>query len=348
MVQAQHALRFAVVGSGGMGHARATHLTQLPGCAVSAVSSRNAITGPALAARFGAAFEPDWQSAVARDDVDAVCVATHNDSHAPIARAALEAGKHVLVEYPLATSVEDADRLLGLASARGLTLHVGHDQALVGWHVGIKLAVATLGELRALNGVLATPARGGGRSLWRNKTLSGPPFMVGVAYVYHVLDLFGPVSWVEGTATYDGLDDAGYYRSSTSTMTACFESGGIAQLLYIRGFAVPREEQTQSMMFSRGFLSYRGYVSGSQTNSGHLTAVTSAGPHRLDFPPVSLAQASRQNTERFVQRVRAESSDDGRLGLAREAVAVALAAEQAAEQHRRVYVRSELSRAVAA
>ncbi|HEU5316701.1 MAG TPA: Gfo/Idh/MocA family oxidoreductase [Chloroflexota bacterium] len=329
-------LRCAVVGSGGMAHARATHLSQLPDCAVTVVSSRNSLTGPPLATRFDAAFVPDWADAVARDEVDAVCVATHNDSHAAIALAALEAGKHVLVEYPLATDLGDADRLIERASAAGLALHVGHDQALVGWHVGIKLAAATMGQLRAVNSVLATPTRGGGRSVWRNRVLSGPPFMVGIAYLYHLLDLFGPVNWVEGTSEYDGLDESGYYRSSTSTMTACFESGGIAQMLYIRGFAVPRDEQTQSMMFSRGFLSYRGYVSGSQTNSGHLTSVTSAGAQRLGFPPVSLAQASRQNTEWFVQRARGEVEDDGRLGLAREAVAVALAAERAAEQSRRI------------
>jgi biliverdin reductase len=333
-------LRFGIVGSGGMGYARATQLSQLEGCAITRVASRNAMTGPALASRFEAAFEPNWQDAVARDDVDAVVVATHNDSHAEIARAALTAGKHVLVEYPLATNVSDADVLIDLAARGQRVLHVGHDQAFVGWHVGIKMAASMLGELRAVNGVLATPSRGGGRSIWRNRALSGPPFMVGIAYVYHLLDLFGPVSWVEGTCTYDGLDDAGYYRASTSTLTACFEAGGVAQLMYIRGFAVPREEQEQAMMFRKGFLSYRGYVSGSSTNSGHLTEVTNTGVHRHDFPPVTMAQASRQNAEWFVQRLRAhatgDASDDGRLSLARDAVAVALAAEQAAEQHRRI------------
>ena len=332
-----------------MGYARATHLSQIERCVVTRVASRNTMTGPPLASRFGADYGAKWQDAVARDDVDAVVVATHNDSHAEIARAALRAGKHVLVEYPLATSVDDADALIDLAERGARVLHVGHDQALVGWHVGIKLAASTLGELRAVNGVLATPSRGGGRSIWRNKTLSGPPFMVGIAYVYHLLDLFGPVSWVEGTCTYDGLDEAGYYRASTSTLTACFESGGVAQLMYIRGFAVPRDEQEQAMMFQKGFLSYRGYVSGSSTNSGHLTEVTGTGTRRLEFPPVTLAQAGRQNTEWFVQRLRereaGDASDDGRIWLARDAVAVALAAETAAEQRHRVTIQRPLTAA---
>ncbi|HEV2126826.1 MAG TPA: Gfo/Idh/MocA family oxidoreductase [Chloroflexota bacterium] len=328
-------IRAAIVGSGGMAHTRAAHLSQTEGASIVCVSSRNPVTGPPLADRHGATFIPNWQDAIGREDVNCVVVATHNDSHAQVALAALEAGKHVLVEYPLATSLEDADRLIRLSEAQSRVLHVGHDQALVGWHVAIKDAAATLGPLRAVNGVLATPSRGGGRSLWRNLHLSGPPFMVGIAYVHHLIDLFGPVDWVEGTSTYDDLDDAGYYRSSVSTLTAGFKRGGVAQLLYIRGFAVPRDEQEQAMMFGNGFLSYRGYVSGNRTNEGHLTRVTHNGAQRLDFPSVTLAQASRINTERFVKRVRG-APDDGSTQLAREAVAVALGADEAARGNQRI------------
>jgi predicted dehydrogenase len=226
--------------------------------------------------------------------------------------------------------------LVDLAERGGRVVCIGHDQAGVGWHLGIKQAAESLGELRAVNGVLATRSRGGGQSVWRNRSLSGPPFMVGIAYVYHLLDLFGPIDWVEGTSTYDGLDQSGYYRTSVSTMTAGFQRGGVAQLLYIRGFAVPRDEQDQAMMFGGGFLSYRGYVSGSRTNEGQLTRVTSAGSQRVEFPTVTLAQSSRANTERFVSRIRAGTPDRAALALAREAVAVAMCAEQAAQENRRI------------
>jgi biliverdin reductase len=330
-------IRVAIVGSGGMGHTRASHLSQTENAGAVLVSSRNPVTGPTLAQRYEAEFEPDWAKTVRREDINAVVVATHNDSHAEIARAALEAGKHVLVEYPLATNLADADHLIRLAKEQSRVLHVGHDQALVGWHLGIKQAVEPLGPLLALNGVLATPSRGGSRSIWRNLRLSGPPLLVGIAYVYHLLDVFGLIDWVEGTCTYEDMDDAGYYRTSVSTVSAGFAKGGVAQLLYIRGFAVPRDEQEQAMMFGHGFLSCRGYVSGSRNNEGVLTRVTRAGPQRLDFPSVTLAQASRQNTDRFVARVRG-APENGSTQLAREAVAVALAAEQAAQENRRVQI----------
>src|SRR5438046_1748536 len=104
-------VRAAIVGSGGMGHTRASHLSQHELASIACVSSRNPVTGRALATRHGVDFVENWRVAVARDDVDAVFVGTHNDSHASIAEAALQAGKHVFVEYPLAIRLDEADRL---------------------------------------------------------------------------------------------------------------------------------------------------------------------------------------------------------------------------------------------
>ena len=329
-------LRALIVGSGGMGHTRASHLTQNERATVTGVASRNHVTGQTLAERHSVPYYDDWREAVRRDDVDAVFVATHNDSHAAVARAALESGKHTFVEYPLATDLAEADALIEQARRAGRVLHVGHDQAYVGWHLAIKDEASRMGKLLAVNGVLATPSRGGGRSVWRNRNLSGPPFMVGIAYLFHLVDAFGPAQWVEGTSTYDGLEDSGYYRASVSTLTAQFVNGGVAQLLYIRGFTVPRDEQEQAMMFSNGLLSYRGYVSGSRTNEGHLTRVNHAGHTPLDFPQVTLAQASRQNTENFLSEVLEGAAVDPPVSLARNAIALALGAEQAAIEGGRV------------
>jgi phage terminase large subunit-like protein len=110
-------------------------------------------------------------------------------------------------------------------------------------------------------------------------------------------------------------------------------------LLYIRGFTVPRDEQEQAMMFAHGFLSYRGYVSGSRTNEGYLTRVSPAGPQPIEFPKVTLAQAGRHNTDRFVAEVLDGQEVVPSTALARDAVAIALAAEQAAEEGGRVYLR---------
>lgn len=68
----------------------------------------------------------DYRRILASSEVDAVVIATPPSTHAPLAREALEARKHVLVEKPLATSVTDAVELIALAKQHGRILMVGH------------------------------------------------------------------------------------------------------------------------------------------------------------------------------------------------------------------------------
>jgi predicted dehydrogenase len=67
----------------------------------------------------------DYRAFVSRDDIDAVIIATPTDTHHPIGLAALRAGKHVLIEKPLATTVREAEELTREAQARDLVLMVG-------------------------------------------------------------------------------------------------------------------------------------------------------------------------------------------------------------------------------
>lgn len=70
----------------------------------------------------------DWRDVIARDDVDLVDVCTPGDTHAEIAIAALEAGKHVLCEKPLANTVAEAERMAAaaaVAAERGVRAMVG-------------------------------------------------------------------------------------------------------------------------------------------------------------------------------------------------------------------------------
>jgi predicted dehydrogenase len=68
---------------------------------------------------------PDWRSAITDPEIDAVVIATPASTHYVVARAALEANKHVFVEKPLAMSLVEADELVALAGARARTLMVG-------------------------------------------------------------------------------------------------------------------------------------------------------------------------------------------------------------------------------
>ncbi|GGO36570.1 Gfo/Idh/MocA family protein [Streptomyces lasiicapitis] len=96
---------------------------------LAAVCGRDGTAVRAAADRLGwAAAETDWRALIARDDVDLVDICTPGDSHAEIAIAALDAGKHVLCEKPLANTVEEAEAMAAAAeraAARGQVAMVG-------------------------------------------------------------------------------------------------------------------------------------------------------------------------------------------------------------------------------
>jgi predicted dehydrogenase len=69
---------------------------------------------------------PDFEQVLEDPRVDAVSIVTPPSTHAALAKRALEAGKHVLVEKPLATTAEDARELIAIAEERGLVLMPGH------------------------------------------------------------------------------------------------------------------------------------------------------------------------------------------------------------------------------
>ncbi|ANN20141.1 dehydrogenase [Amycolatopsis orientalis] len=113
----------------------------------------------AAAERFGwEDVETDWRALVARDDVDLVDICTPGDSHAEIAIAALEAGKHVLCEKPLANSLAEAEAMAEAAAkarANGVRSMVAFNYRRVPAlaHARTLVASGALGEIRHVRSV---------------------------------------------------------------------------------------------------------------------------------------------------------------------------------------------------
>ena len=113
-----------VLGVGRLGREHARVLASLPGSRLVGVHDLRPERAEAVAERTGtrAFTEPD----PLLEEAAAVVVAVPTPSHHGVARAALEAGCHVLVEKPFTETLEQADDLIERAEARGLELRVGH------------------------------------------------------------------------------------------------------------------------------------------------------------------------------------------------------------------------------
>ncbi|MDE2135777.1 MAG: Gfo/Idh/MocA family oxidoreductase [Alphaproteobacteria bacterium] len=114
----------ALVGCGQWGKNIARNLAQLG--ALRVICDADAVRGGAMAKDLGAEFSTDIGSVLLRGDITAVAVATPAVTHAQIVGKALDAGKHVFVEKPIALSVFDANAVATKARAKKLTLMTGH------------------------------------------------------------------------------------------------------------------------------------------------------------------------------------------------------------------------------
>jgi predicted dehydrogenase len=112
-------LRWGFIGSGQIAHAMAADIALTGTGRLLAVTSRNPANAATLARTFSASPRASIGELLSDPNVDAVYVATPPSTHCDIAIAALQAGKHVLVEKPLATSVADAQRIAAAAATSG-------------------------------------------------------------------------------------------------------------------------------------------------------------------------------------------------------------------------------------
>lgn len=113
-----------------------------------------------MADQYGGKVYDSIEALLADKSIDAVSVCTSNRYHAPVTIAALKAGKHVLCEKPMATSVQDAQEMIDCAKAEGRFLMIGHNQRLADAHRRARQILDT-GELGRILSFRTMFAHGG-------------------------------------------------------------------------------------------------------------------------------------------------------------------------------------------
>jgi predicted dehydrogenase len=144
-------IRVALVGYGFAGRTfHAPLIRAVPGLSLHLVAS--SARARVEADLPGVAIDDHPMRAIASPDVDAVVIAAPNDVHFPLASAALEAGKHVVVDKPLTPTLREARELAALAAARGLLLSVFHNRRWDSDFLTIRRAISDglVGEVQHL------------------------------------------------------------------------------------------------------------------------------------------------------------------------------------------------------
>lgn len=221
-------IRWGIVGTGDISDRVVADLLAVSGCQATAVWGRSHERAAQFAARFGIDVATDQRSELlTRDDVDIVYIATPAHTHAALAIEALNAGKHVLVEKPMATSAADAESIFDTAAAVGRfameamwmrfnPLHIDVRDRILGGALGEVNGVrASFGTPFFPRGAKVSPAQGGSILLDRGI------YAVTLAHWFLGDDL----RVVESAASYqEGIDIDG--RATLAT------DGGFAQLAW--------------------------------------------------------------------------------------------------------------------
>ncbi len=222
-------MNVAIVGCGFIGMKRAA---ALPGCQLKVCTDINLERAAAFAARWpGTAVVADWQDAVTRSDVDMVIVATTHDVLAEITYAAVNSGKHVLVEKPAARNVTEIDSVIAAAEKNNVLVRVGFNHRYHPAFLKAKEIVNSgeMGELMFIRGRYGHGGRIGYDKEWRaNKEISGGGELIDQGV--HLIDLsrtfLGEFPDVQGFAkTYYwdmNVEDNGFMLLKTEKQQVAF------------------------------------------------------------------------------------------------------------------------------
>lgn len=186
-------LRVGIVGYGFASKTfHAPLITAVPGLALTAVSSSD--PAKVLADWPEVSVEPSPEALFARPDIDLVVIPTPNTTHAPLAQAALAAGKHVVVDKPFTITLAEAESLNRLAREQNRLLSVFHNRRWDADFLTLKKVIESgeLGEIQHFESHFDR-YRPEVRSRWREQALpgSGLWYDLGSHLLDQVLQLFG-------------------------------------------------------------------------------------------------------------------------------------------------------------
>jgi len=304
-----------VIGVGVFGSEHARVWSELEGARLAGVADANPARAEDVAARCRCRAFRDVRELVSSGDIRAVSVCTPDDAHVAPVVAALEAGKHVLVEKPFATTVGDCDTMTGAAARAHRILTVGHILRFDPRYAVARAAVAKgdLGEIVHMRAMRQNNVA----SADRMKARSTIMFFLGI----HDLDF---LNWCAGAR----LERA--YAESARRVLGDADDAFVSTLRYANGvvasleasWVLPRNYGTLeagaevvcakgAVLVDGGFNDVRLATSGPVSHLDHVYGPEIAGASR---------GALRSQLEHFLASVRSGSAPLVTLAEARHAV----------------------------
>ncbi|MGN7252794.1 MULTISPECIES: Gfo/Idh/MocA family protein [unclassified Arthrobacter] len=219
-------LRIGLIGAGRMGRSHAQFIAANPDTELTAVADP---INSELSSAYGAEQFDNYEALIAGAKVDAVIIATPNDTHVETASFAIEAGIPCLLEKPVGVNLTEVARLAGTVESTGVPVLVGHHRRHHPLIAAAKKAIQSgaIGDIVAVNGLWLTTKPESYFDSWRR----GPGAGVMLINLVHDLDimryLIGEISSVQAVMS---NRIRGFEVEDTAGLLFQFERGTIGTL----------------------------------------------------------------------------------------------------------------------
>lgn len=277
-------LRVGIVGSGFVAKLRAEILSQEPRTKVIAIAGTPE-KAQAIANDLAIPYVHQyWSELIARPDIDLVVICNVNRDHAAVVGQALRSGKHVIVEYPLAFNLAEAEKLVSIAKEQNLMLHVEHIELLGGVHQLVMENLAKVGTTFYARYSTKSPQRPAPDKWTYKPDLFGFPLAAAVSRLNRIIVLFGKVKAVSCQLRYSGDNVTHRYTSCICNAQLQFENGVLADVSYGKGENFWHPERIMELQGSQGALIFSGDKGKLITGNGEveLDAGTTRGLFKKD------------------------------------------------------------------
>lgn len=226
-------IRVGIIGTGFTAKLRAQKFQQDDRAQLIAVAGHRTQKTQEFATEFGAMAHNSWPELVERADLDLIAVCNINRDRGEIVRRVLEAGKHAIVEYPLALDAMEAEELVARAAMQNKLLHVEHIELLGGLHIALKQHLPLIGEPFYVRYSTINPQRPAPEKWTYHQELFGFPLVGALSRLHRLTDVFGKVATVSCQNRY--WETGEYYRACLCQAQLRFTSGVLAEVTYGKG-----------------------------------------------------------------------------------------------------------------
>ena len=251
-------LQIGIIGTGYAAKKRAEAIKSDSRAKLIAVTGNNQPRLREFCATHSAEAVDSWARLVNSSDLDLIFICTVNQGCGAIAKAAILAGKHVVVEYPLALEASIAAEVIELAATKQKLLHVEHIEIIGGLHQAVKQYLPQIGRVFHASYSTITPQHSVARSWKYHQAMFGFPLAAALSRIHRLTDLFGAVNNLTCNNRYWNVTDSKYFTACFCNANLNFKSGITASITYGKGNIFYDSDRTWEIYGEQGKIVFDG------------------------------------------------------------------------------------------